>query len=93
MILNNPCNPTGALYTRGDLESLAAVLREPAFQHVLVLSDEIYERIVYDGQEHVCFAALPGMRDRTLMVNGVAKVWWWFLVQTNGGLCFGRDSP
>jgi len=72
-ILNNPCNPTGCLYTRAQLEALAAVLREPQFAHVLVLSDEIYERVVFDGLEHVSFAALDGMRARTLVVNGVAK--------------------
>ena len=71
-ILCNPCNPTGCMYTRAELEALADVLRD--FPKVLVLADEIYERIVYaEAGEHVSFAALPGMKPRTLMVNGVAK--------------------
>jgi aspartate/methionine/tyrosine aminotransferase len=72
-ILCNPCNPTGCTYTREQLEALAAVLRKPQFRHIWVLSDEIYERLTYDGLQHVSFAALDGMKERTLLVNGFAK--------------------
>eukprot|EP00300_Choanocystis_sp_HF-7_P010307 c16881_g1_i2.p1 GENE.c16881_g1_i2~~c16881_g1_i2.p1 ORF type:complete len:970 (+),score=211.47 c16881_g1_i2:101-3010(+) len=70
LILCNPCNPTGALLTKSDLEGLAAVLRR--YPNVLIVSDEIYEKITY-GVEHVSFATLPGMFDRTVVLNGVSK--------------------
>mmetsp|Transcript_22480 Transcript_22480/g.35858 ORF Transcript_22480/g.35858 Transcript_22480/m.35858 type:complete len:1045 (+) Transcript_22480:109-3243(+) len=73
LILCNPCNPTGCAYSPDQLEALAVVLRKPKNAHVFVLCDEIYERLVYDGLEHVSFASLPGMLDRTLIVNGFAK--------------------
>ncbi|GBG24031.1 Aminotransferase [Hondaea fermentalgiana] len=73
LILCNPCNPTGCTYTEAELEGLAAVLREPQFRHVLVLSDEIYERLTYDGLEHKSFASIPGMFERTMIVNGFSK--------------------
>lgn len=73
MLLCNPSNPTGCLMTRSQLESIAAVLRRPENEHVYVLSDEIYERICYDGIEHVSFGTLDGMRDRTLTINGFSK--------------------
>jgi aspartate/methionine/tyrosine aminotransferase len=73
IILCNPCNPTGATYSREELEALAAVLRKPEFAHVWVIADEIYERLTYDGLEHVSFASLDGMLPRTLLVNGFAK--------------------
>jgi len=73
LILCNPCNPTGCAYTGEQLEALAVVLRKPQFSHVIVLADEIYERLVYDGIHHVSFASIPGMRERTLIVNGFAK--------------------
>ncbi|CAK9064829.1 Bifunctional aspartate aminotransferase and glutamate/aspartate-prephenate aminotransferase (PhPPA-AT) [Durusdinium trenchii] len=73
LILCNPCNPTGCLYTREHLEGLAAVLRKPENAHVTVMCDEIYERLTYDGLEHVAFASMPGMAARTFTVNGFAK--------------------
>ncbi|CAK0793571.1 unnamed protein product [Prorocentrum cordatum] len=72
VVLCNPCNPTGAAIPPEQLEALAEVLERPEFSHVWVLADEIYERIVYDT-EHVCFAALRGMRRRTLLINGFSK--------------------
>lgn len=69
-ILCSPSNPTGSVYTRAELEALAEVLRR--HEHVYVLSDEIYEYILYGG-EHVAFAALPGMKERTITVNGFSK--------------------
>lgn len=70
LILNSPSNPTGAVYTRAELEALAEVLR--AREDVLVVADEIYERVLYDA-EHVSFASLPGMRERTVTANGFSK--------------------
>lgn len=73
IILCNPCNPSGACYTREELEELAAVLRREEHRHVHVLSDEIYSRITYDGATHTSFAALDGMYERTLTIDGVSK--------------------
>jgi aspartate aminotransferase/aspartate/glutamate/aspartate-prephenate aminotransferase len=70
LILCSPSNPTGAVYTPDELSALADVLRR--HEDVLVLSDEIYEYVLY-GAEHVAFATLPGMKDRTITVNGFSK--------------------
>ena len=70
IILCSPSNPTGSVYSRDELEALAAVLRR--HEHVFVLSDEIYEYVIFDA-EHVSFASLPGMLDRTITVNGFSK--------------------
>jgi aspartate aminotransferase len=72
VFVNTPNNPTGAVYSARQLMDLAAVVaRHP---RVMVLSDEIYEHLVYDGRLHVSFLqAAPAMRDRTLVVNGVSK--------------------
>jgi aspartate/methionine/tyrosine aminotransferase len=69
LILCNPCNPTGSVIGAAQLEALAAVLRRPEYAHVLVLADEIYSEITYDVP-HISFAALPGMMERTLTING-----------------------
>jgi aspartate aminotransferase/aspartate/glutamate/aspartate-prephenate aminotransferase len=69
-ILCSPSNPTGAVYSADELEALADVLRR--YDDVLVLSDEIYEYVLY-GADHVAFGSLPGMRDRTITVNGFSK--------------------
>ena len=70
LILCSPSNPTGAVYTPEELEGLAEVLR--ANEHVFVLSDEIYEYVLYDAT-HRAFATLPGMKERTVTVNGFSK--------------------
>ncbi|MGD9537468.1 MAG: pyridoxal phosphate-dependent aminotransferase [Alphaproteobacteria bacterium] len=72
LIFNSPSNPTGAAYTRDELKALAAVLvRHP---QVWVLSDDIYEHLVYDGFEfHTIAAVEPALYERTLTVNGVSK--------------------
>jgi len=75
IIMCNPSNPTGGAYTTEELEQIAQVLRRPEYAHVLVLSDEIYERLTYDNFEHTSFAALPGMKERTLLVHGFAKAY------------------
>lgn len=74
LFLNMPGNPSGAVYTRAELQALGAVLaRHP---QVLVLSDEIYEHIIFDGRPFVSFAAAcPDLLDRSLIVNGVAKAY------------------
>ena len=74
LFLNMPGNPSGAVYAEADLRALAQVLaRHP---QVLVLSDEIYEHIIFDGRSFVSFgAACPELRERSLIVNGVAKAY------------------
>ena len=72
LVLNAPSNPTGVLYTRDELAALAAVLVE--HPHVRVLTDEIYDEIVFTGERAVGLAeAAPEIRDRVLTVNGVSK--------------------
>ncbi len=70
VLLNTPHNPSGKVFTRDELTHIAGV----AVEHdVLVLTDEIYEHITYDGARHVSLAALPGMRDRTFTINALSK--------------------
>lgn len=71
MILNNPSNPTGMMYSRTELEEIAKVCVE---KDIYVISDEIYYRLAYDNEEFVSFAALgEDVKARTLLVNGVSK--------------------
>jgi aspartate aminotransferase len=70
LILNSPSNPTGSVYTQSELFGLAEVIRKHNFH---VLSDEIYDKIIYDGLNHVSLAAFPELRDRVILVNGVSK--------------------
>ncbi len=72
LILCSPSNPTGSVYPPGELEGLADVLRR--HEDVLVLSDEIYEHVIFDA-EHASFASLQGMMDRTITVNGFSKAY------------------
>lgn len=70
--LVNPANPTGRVYARAELEALAAL----AIGHdLLILSDEVYDRIVYDGREHVSIASLPGMFERTFSLFAFTKAY------------------
>ena len=69
LVLPFPNNPTGGVMTREDLEAIAQVLRDT---NILVLSDEIYSTLTY-GEKHTCFAEIPGMRERTIVVNGFSK--------------------
>lgn len=72
IVLVNPCNPTGRVYRRDELEALARV----AVQHDLfVLSDEVYEFITFDGKQHVSIASLPGMRERTISTFAFTKAY------------------
>lgn len=70
LILPYPNNPTGGVMTREQLEAIAGVLRET---DILVISDEIYSELVYGGHEHTSFAAIEGMRERTVTLNGFSK--------------------
>jgi aminotransferase len=71
LLMGYPANPTGADLTRDDLEAIAAfVLRHD----LIVIIDEIYARLTYGG-EHICFAALPGMRERTILLGGFSKAY------------------
>ncbi|HSV78500.1 MAG TPA: pyridoxal phosphate-dependent aminotransferase [Ramlibacter sp.] len=74
LVLNSPNNPTGAIYSRAELEALAGVLlRHP---HVWVLTDEIYEHFAYGGARHFSIAALePRLQERALIVNGMSKAY------------------
>ncbi len=71
LILNSPSNPTGCVYNAGELEEIASLAVKYNFY---VISDEIYEKLVYDGKAHVSIASLGSdIRDRTFVVNGVSK--------------------
>ena len=72
LVLPFPCNPSGAVMRREDLEPIAEVLRGT---DVMVLSDEIYAELTYGGARHVSFASLPGMKERTVVVNGFSKAY------------------
>ncbi len=74
VILNSPSNPTGAVYSADELRALAEVLRD--FPGIGVLTDDIYDEIVYGDERIVSFVeAAPDLRDRTLLVNGVSKTY------------------
>jgi len=71
MILNSPCNPTGAMYSESELRALVPVILDSG---IWVIADEIYERIVFDGRRHVSLASLdPRLPDQVAVVNGVSK--------------------
>ncbi len=71
IILNSPQNPTGGVLTQSDLEAVAEVARE---RDLWVLSDEIYSRLLYEGEHH-SIAALPGMAERTVILDGFSKTY------------------
>ena len=73
LILNSPSNPTGMLYTKDELQAISEVLVEKG---VYCISDEIYEKIIYDGQEHISIASLGDrIKELTIVVNGVSKAY------------------
>ena len=72
LILPFPSNPTGGVMTRAQLEEIAQVLRGT---DIMVLSDEIYAELTYTGEPHVSLASLPGMWERTIVVNGFSKAY------------------
>jgi aminotransferase len=72
VILNTPNNPTGKIFTREELECVAGLCRQ---WNAYALTDEIYQYLVYDGCRHVSLATLPGMRERTITINGMSKTY------------------
>lgn len=72
LILPYPCNPTGAIMRRSDLEAIADILRDT---NILVLSDEIYSELTFGDEKHVTIASLEGMKERTIVVNGFSKAY------------------
>ncbi|MCI8437150.1 MAG: pyridoxal phosphate-dependent aminotransferase [Lawsonibacter sp.] len=70
LVINTPGNPTGVVQSRETLEKLAEIAKK---HDLIVVSDEIYEKLVYDGAKHVSIAALPGMKERTITLNGFSK--------------------
>jgi aminotransferase len=72
IILCNPNNPTGTVFTRDELEAVATLCRK---WDVIAISDEIYEHILYDGCQHVSIASLDGMRARSVTVSGMSKTY------------------
>jgi aminotransferase len=72
IVLNSPNNPTGKVFTRAELESIAALCHE---FDALAITDEIYEHILYDGAVHIPIASLAGMRERSVLVNSMSKTY------------------
>jgi len=70
IIINTPNNPTGKVFTREELETIAALCRK---WDAVAISDEIYEHIIYDGHRHIPMASIEGMADRTVTLNGLSK--------------------
>ncbi len=70
VILPYPCNPTGAIMNKKDLEEIAEVLRD---RDILVISDEIYSELTFGGERHVSIASIEGMKERTVVINGFSK--------------------
>src|SRR5919202_1615140 len=72
IIINTPNNPTGKVFTREELETIAALCRK---WDAIAISDEIYEHIIYDGHRHIPIATIDGMADRTVTINGLSKTY------------------
>lgn len=72
VVLPFPNNPTGAVMSRNDLEAIAKVIQE---HDLFVLSDEIYAELTYTDEKHVSIASLPGMKERTIVINGFSKAY------------------
>lgn len=72
LVLPFPNNPTGAIMERRDLEEIAQICIE---KDIFVLSDEIYSELTYNGEKHVSIACLPGMKERTIVINGFSKAY------------------
>jgi N-succinyldiaminopimelate aminotransferase len=70
LLLNSPHNPTGTVFTRAELELIAGICRD---RDLLVVTDEVYEHLTYDGAEHLPIAGLPGMAERTVTVSSAGK--------------------
>ena len=72
ILINTPHNPTGRVFARAELEAIAALCQE---FDVIAVTDEIYEHILYDGNEHTSIASLPGMAERTVTISGLGKTY------------------
>jgi aspartate aminotransferase len=70
LMFNSPCNPTGAVYSQGEIEELADVVRQTG---IYVISDEIYEKIIFDAVKHFSMGSIKPIRDQVITVNGVSK--------------------
>jgi aspartate/methionine/tyrosine aminotransferase len=74
LILNSPHNPTGGVMSRDELATLARALNNSRGREIFILSDEIYSRLIYEG-EHASLAKFPGMKDRTIILDGFSKTY------------------
>ncbi len=72
LILPYPCNPTGAVMRKNDLEAIAEVIKDT---NIIVVSDEIYSELTFGGESHTSFASIDGMKERTVTVNGFSKAY------------------
>jgi len=72
-LFNTPSNPTGSVYSKKEILALAEVLKNK--DHVYIVSDEIYEKIVFDGEEHFSIGSIDYLKDRTITINGVSKAY------------------
>jgi aminotransferase len=70
VLVNTPANPSGKIFSQSELEQVAELCRQ---HDLFLITDEIYEYFVYDGARHICAAALPGMRERTIVISGFSK--------------------
>lgn len=72
LMVNSPCNPTGRVLTQDEVDAIVAVATEA---DLYVITDEVYEKLVFDGRKHISLAAQPGMVERTLTTNGLSKAY------------------
>src|SRR5258706_16051391 len=72
IIINTPNNPTGKVFSREELETIASLCRK---WNAIAITDEIYEHILFNGKKHIALAGLDGMRDRTITINGLSKTY------------------
>lgn len=70
LIINSPCNPSGAVLTRSELEEIAEIVRRTG---IFLLSDEIYEKVIYDDNKHFSIGSIKEIRDQVITINGVSK--------------------
>ncbi|MCZ8316287.1 pyridoxal phosphate-dependent aminotransferase [Phreatobacter sp.] len=73
VIVNSPANPTGGVTPKAEIDKLVKGMER--FPDVAIMSDEIYDQMVYDGEEHVCLLSYPSIRDRTILLNGWSKTY------------------
>lgn len=86
IVLNNPNNPTGAVYERGNIEEIVGLATE---HDLFIISDEVYNSTVFDGKEHISVAAISGAKERTIIIDGFSKT----LSVTGYRLGFALASP